>query len=1002
MSRDIPRAGPPSHSFGYWLRRRRKALDLTQDALAQLVSCSRDAIRKIEADVRRPSRGLAERLAAKLEIPAAERPAFVEAARGVLRVERLASDAGPPADLGPGPGTLPALAAAAIGLVDTNAADPESAPFVGRDNERAMLRALLARLAAGQGHVVLLEGEPGIGKSRLVRELACYARAHEVPALATRCYEIECAMPYQPIVDLVTQGLALASKTVLERLPPVALAEIAALVPTIREWTDVPALSQDFPEARQARLFRAVEQLFDAIGATRQLVAIVDDVQWADAASARFLHYFARESAARPRLVLLAYRDEALAADERLAELVASLRCEPHARHLPLARLRLADTQALLGGDSRLAQRLHRETDGNPFFLTSMLHALRAGEISCDEPGDLPLPEALTAAVRMRLAHVPERARHALDVASVLGRRFDFESLLAVTQSPAPALLEALETLIRRRLLREDADGTYDFSHDKLREVAYREISGARRRVLHRAAAEALAARAAAEWPERDARLAEHYERAQIWDAALHHAWLAAERSQRLFALGEALHWLDRTEALAAAHPEALGAHNLDDLYAWRGGVRAQAGQAAGAVDDIRRVIAQAKARGDRTKARDALIQLGMTYRRGDDYARASACLTEALAECRAMGDERRAADTLYHLGTVAWSNNRNSEAIAHHEAAVAACERFGLTDLVAVQAYHGRGEAHFNNLEPRAAIACYERSIELARGIGDKSYESENLMMIGYANVGFMGLGDYAAAATKFEAALEIAERADLQWHRGPILLGRDHVRACTGAYGEAYTSMTRMLQWLEELGQVRYQIMACVLLAQLLVDLGLHERALEYGERALALGRDAKITFWRGQIHATRALARLRLGDLGIGPDLERESADCGAHRERLQRLQCQRVLAELALARGEPEICLGMTEALLETARAASLAEVAAATEGLRAEALFALGRTGAAAEAVAVARNGAARIGRVRLILALERAAARLAGQGEPERWAERIEQSLVGTALRAAL
>ncbi len=141
---------------------------------------------------------------------------------------------------------------------------------------------------------------------------------------------------------------------------------------------------------------------------------IVDDVQWADDASAQFLHYFARQAASVPLLSLCAYRDEELDSRARLAELVASLRREPHARHMPLARLRLADTKELLDGPRRapeLAARLQRETDGNAFFLTSMLHALREGEISGDAAGELPLPEALRASVRARLAHVPAEAR---------------------------------------------------------------------------------------------------------------------------------------------------------------------------------------------------------------------------------------------------------------------------------------------------------------------------------------------------------------------------------------------------------------------------------------------------------------------------------------------------------------------------------------------------------------------------------------------------------------
>src|SRR5690606_31969571 len=129
---------------------------------------------------------------------------------------------------------------------------------------------------------------------------------------------------------------------------------------------------------------------------------------------------------------------------------VESLRREPHTLHVALARLPLAATEQLLEGtdDPALAARLQRATDGNPFFLTSMLQALRAGEMSTDGSGELPLPAALRAAVRARLAHVPVEARPALDVAAVLGRRFDFDGLLAAAKEPEERLLHALEVLV--------------------------------------------------------------------------------------------------------------------------------------------------------------------------------------------------------------------------------------------------------------------------------------------------------------------------------------------------------------------------------------------------------------------------------------------------------------------------------------------------------------------------------------------------------------------------
>ncbi|MDO8770339.1 MAG: AAA family ATPase, partial [Burkholderiaceae bacterium] len=804
-----------SNSFGYWLRRRRKALDLTQDALAQKISCSTAAIKKIEAEERRPSRGLAQRLAEHLAIPAPERAAFLQAARTLLTSDRLPVDALP----------IEAMSAIATsdGLVHVGdavaPAGEQKTPFVGRNIEYGQFLGLLVRLTAGSGQVVLIEGEAGIGKSRLMMEVARYARQRALPTLVTSCYEIERAIAYQPVIDLATQACATAPEARLRGITPILLAEIATLVPAMAtRLGDLQSLSADLPEARQARLFHALVQLFDAQAQDRQLIVMVDDIQWADDASLQFLHFFARQMATRPVLLACAYRDEEAGNNERLASLVESLRREPHTRHMALARLGPGDTEALLErlNDPKLsapdlAARLHRETDGNPFFLWSILHALSEGECTVSDAASLPLPDALRDSVRGRLARVPHEERPLLDVAAVLGRRFDFETLLALTRAPEERFLHTIESLVKRRLLREDQEGGfYDFSHDKVREVVYRDIGLARRVLLHRAVAEMLEQHPISNAHERDARLAEHYERGNVWPKALHYLGLAAEHSQKLFAMRESLQWFDRAVALLQAHPEAATRAQQLALYERRGVARAQAGQTEGAVADFQRVIEAARALGEHGHARDVLIQLGMAYRRADAYEQAIVCLDEALKASRAMGDERHAADTLYHLGTVAWSNGCNELAITYHQQAVDICERLALTDLVAVQAFHGRGEAYFANAEPARAIVSFSRSLDLARGIGDRSYESENLMMIGWACTGHMGLADYRRALSYFDGALAIARAADLQWHLGPTLIGRAHVQLALGKFGAAWADLNEVLPRLETLRLVRYQIMA------------------------------------------------------------------------------------------------------------------------------------------------------------------------------------------------
>jgi tetratricopeptide (TPR) repeat protein/transcriptional regulator with XRE-family HTH domain len=967
------------------LRRRRKALDLTQEALAQRVFCSGFTIRKIEADERRPSRPLAERLAAALSIPEEERRDFLDAARALYAVDRLRLEPSPiDSELrtATSSASIPFQPDQSIGCtIDT-------APFVGRNIEYGLLIGLVARLTAGTGYTALIEGEPGIGKSRLLREVARYVHAQELPTLATNCYEIERAMPYQPVINLVTRALERVSDTALRTLSPVSLAELAALVPEVGERIpDLPQLSNDFPEARQARLSRAVDQLLEASRNGRPAVLIVDDIQWADDASAQVLHYLARHAPQRPMLVIYAYRDEAIDSDERFAQMIESLRRESSARRMPLARLGYADTESIIAvladaniSSQGLAERLHRETEGNPFFLMSILQSLSEGETQL-EPGTgaTPglLPDALRAAVRVRLAHVPKAIRPLLDTAAVLGRRFDFDTLFDVTREPEAQLLDAVEELVKRRLLREEPEGgVYDFSHDKVREVVYRDIGGARRKLLHQSVAEALERPGNEATHERNAQLAEHYERAQVWSKALHYLLLAAEHSQSLFAMRDALHWLDRAVALSELHPESLDAQQRLAIYEQRGAARAQAGQTQGAVDDIRRVIDVLRASGERAKTRDALIQLGMAYRRADAYAEATACLTEALAESRAMNDERHAADTLYHLGTVAWSTGQNEQAIGFHQQAVDICEHTGFTDLVAVQAWHGRGEAHFANAEPAAAIECYTRSLELARDIGDKSYESENLMMIGHAYVGTKGLGDYPRAMASFEAALDIARAADLQWHLGPTLIGLDHVRACTGRYGEAWLGMQKTLHWLESLHQVRYQLIACDCMGHLLLDLGLNELAAEHLEHGLALGRDTGIQFWRAAIDTDLAVARSRLGQNVDTSALQATLEQTRRTSERYMMVRCLEGLAEIALTAGDVSRSQSYSDELLEIAESNSLRELEAVARRWRGEAMLVTKNYVGAKTELSCAATLAEDIGRVRLGMDTQGALARL--------------------------
>lgn len=912
-------------SFGEWLRRRRRALDLTQAALADKVSCSQAAIKKIEAEERRPSRALAQRLAEHLGVPAPQHAAFVQAAR-LARLPLLAQgelDRAPAAPIAP-PAPRPAPSGPAT-------------PFVGRADHFEVLTGLLAQAQGGTGHVVLLQGEAGIGKSRLLQETVLEAGRRGLPALTTNCYEIERAIAYQPVIDLAGQACTLLPQPRLERIGAVPLAELAELVPAVAERVPgLPALSGDFPEARQARLFHALAQLFDALAEGQALLLVVDNVQWADDASLRFLHYYARQVGRRRVLLACAFREDEFETNQELGAVIATLRGDPHARHLLLPRLSLVDIQLLLARldpppplpVAGLAARLLRESEGNPFFLWSLLHAWSEGAAAGGT--EAALPEDLRDSVRTRLARISRQHRALLELAAVMGRRFHFEMLLALSPDTPDAFLQALDALVRRRLLRQEPDGGfYDFSHDKVREVVYQDIGVARRVLLHRQVAHLLEPQASAEAHERHGHLAEHYERGETWHKAVHYLALAAEHSLKLFAIRESLQWFDRALALVREHRDAATPAQQMALHERRGAARAQAGQTDGAVADFQRAIELARALGEPAHARDVLTSLGMAYRRADHYEQAIACLDEALASARAGGDERHVADSLYHLGTVAWSNGRNDLAIAYHQEAVDICERLQLRDLVAVQAWHGRGEACLADGQPADAMDCFGRSLELARAIGDRSYEAENLMMLGWASGPPMGLGDPLRALSFLDPALEIVRAADLQWHLGPSLIGRAFACMALGRHAQAGADLQEALPQLEALGLVRYQIMAHDALGSLLLAQQRPAEAGRHFERALVLAGSAGIRYWLARVEAGLALAQLRGGG----------SVDRAALRAALQAARqrheawlvprCLEALAEAALAEGDRAAALvhaGELDALAARGQMGDAAETA----------------------------------------------------------------------------
>lgn len=434
--------------------------------------------------------------------------------------------------------------------------------LVGRAAERARLAALWRATEQGQAQFVLVSGEPGIGKTRLIEEFRSWCAHRGAVTAVARAYAAEGGLAYAPVVEwLRSDGLRVRP----ERLDRAYLSELARLLPELPEL--VPGLPRPDPltEGEQRlRLFDAVSRAIRAAGAPVLLVA--DDLHWYDRETLQFLHYLLRVEPSARLLVAAAARREELDREHPLNDLLSGLQVLERCTEIEVGRLSRGETAALaervIGRElaEPEAGDLHGATEGNPLFI---VEALRAGWHGRPSEREWPNPK-VQAVIESRLARLSAPAREVVGVAATIGREFTAEVLAHASGADENVLVGSLDELWRRRIVREQGADAYDFSHDTIREVAYLGLSPARRRHLHLRVARAVELLHAREPDAVSGQLAIHYDRGGAPDQAVVWYRRAAEAAQQLHANAEAIRLLDRALELLHALPETPERHALE------------------------------------------------------------------------------------------------------------------------------------------------------------------------------------------------------------------------------------------------------------------------------------------------------------------------------------------------------------------------------------------------------------------------------------------------------
>jgi DNA-binding SARP family transcriptional activator len=678
-------------------------------------------------------------------------------------------------------------------------------PFVGRDREWALLADLLRRAMDGQGRIVLVSGEPGIGKTRLLEELAGLATARGAHVLVGQCYELEQNAAYAPIVEAL-RGLLPSLSASPSACPPGQLAAVAELLPELRDLgLDLPPYQPLPPDEERTRLLASLAQVVRRCADREPLLLVLDDLQWADPSTLQLVHYLGRKAGNQPLLLAGAYRSTGVDPGHPLATLRDQLARLGVLVELPLSAFQEEDVVLLLRTlvsqdvDNFLARHLYDKTEGHPYFLAEVLRTLAlekrivadaegrwhlVGEAGIDMDEEWLLPPSVRAAVAFRLDRLPQEERVLLDFASIIGREFSLTLMARLLGGPERTLAMQADRLVERGFLRlrgpdRSSDGPwdrYEFGHELMRRTAHEALSEPHRRLLHRQVAEALLAQQAPAGS-----VAMHYSASDRPWLALEQALGAAEHAAHVAAYDEALAWCQQAMSIAEAHPQAVPAGFRTRMHLqWR----------------------------------------TLWYYRGD-LERTLAADRAALAAARHEGDPAAELEALWHL--------------AHDETQVAAG---GPSDLQA-------------------------EALALARNLGDPAALARSLARHG-SDIGFLATpAERESALQALDQAVSLARQlgdAALLHHVLCELWG-------VGRLPQARTALEEALTVIRRLGDRREEVGTLAKLADLLARQGDFPAAVEYANQGLTLAEQVDSTAYGAWNRRALGQALAALGQIDKG---------------------------------------------------------------------------------------------------------------------------------------
>lgn len=537
-------------------------------------------------------------------------------------------------------------------------------PYIGRSEERSLLRQALRRAVAGSGGLALIAGEAGLGKTRIVDEVAAEAKAAGMFVVWGHCHDMEGALPYVPFVEAIEYGLTVTAQNVFRSAMGDAGPEIARFVPKVRvAYPDLPPpLALPTDQARHY-MFESVCDFFERAAAIQPMLIVLEDLHWADESTTQLLESVARRVGQARLLIIGTYRDVDLHRGHPFMRGIEHLSRLQTVSRITLKRMSSIEVASMLRALSsqeppeRLVHSIYSETEGVPFFVEEVYRHLAEEHRLTDaagkwlpqvEIGEVEVPETVRLVLGRRIDRIGETAQRVLTTAACIGRTFTFDLLTALAEEKEEDLLDALDEAERARLLvaDESRQPRFIFAHEQIRQTLLGRMSFVRRQRLHRRVADAIERAHAGHLDEHVSDLAYHLVQAGARERAAEYLHQAGTSAAARLATPEALAFFARAAELAGPGPERRGALRT------RGELLLGLFRGREATADLELAKREAAEEGATAEEMEALLRLGRAhYVVGLDHRPAIAQSLQALERARKLavqlGDRRGEARAL-------------------------------------------------------------------------------------------------------------------------------------------------------------------------------------------------------------------------------------------------------------------------------------------------------------------------------------------------------------------